>query len=342
MFDKLLNPNQVDIDASLLSAMDERIRNDEFKRITSVVVARRGHLIHESYFDEGGAESRRNTRSLTKSIMSMLVGVAIEQGLIENAQQTVLSCLSDHEPHYYPDPRKAEITLEDLLTMSSLLECNDFNHFSRGNEERMYLVEDWVQFFLDLPIKGFPEWETKPSDSPYGRSFSYCTAGVVVLGAVIDSIAPNNLVDFADHHLFAPLGITQPQWQHTPSGLPMTGGGLGLRSLDMLALGQLMLNGGRWNDKQILSQAWVDASMEAQVAVDDDTTYGYLLWRKTFTNGNNDQFPVVFMSGMGGNKVYLVPEQELAIVITSENFRERDMHQISERLLTDHILTALK
>ncbi|MEM9950532.1 MAG: serine hydrolase [Chloroflexota bacterium] len=275
MFEEIKTALDSQMNQSILTAMDEAVRAGTFKQITSVAIARHNNLIHETYY-HGNAETRRNIRSATKSVTGMLLGIAIQRGLLQGAEQRVLSILSQHQSQLYPDARKGKITLEDLLTMSSCLECNDFNHFSRGNEERMYLVEDWVQFFLDLPIRGFPDWETKPEDSPHGRAFSYCTAGVVTLAAVIEEVVPSTFVEFADETLFSPLGIENPQWQHTPTGIGMGGGGLGLRTIDLLKLGQLMLDGGHWNNHQIISSDWVEASLNAQVAVDDETTYGYL------------------------------------------------------------------
>ena len=215
--------------------------------------------------------------------------------------------------------------------MSSCLECDDFNSFSRGNEERMYLREDWVQFALDLPIRA------RPSDPTAARSFSYCTAGIVSLATVLERATGMPVPDFAQRYLFDPLNITSLEWQFTPLGTAMTGGGLELRSQDLLKLGQLYLAGGRWDEREIVPRAWVEESTRSHTRIDDSTEYGYLWWLRDFTSGGQ-AYRAITMAGNGGNKVAIFPDQDLVVVITSTNYSTRGMHEQTDRILTDFVL----
>jgi CubicO group peptidase (beta-lactamase class C family) len=324
------------LDRASLTRMEAAIAGGEFKKIGSILIARHGKLVYEAYF-EGTAYDLRDTRSATKSITSMLTGIALDQHLLPGLNAKVVGYFPEKQPLANPDPRKDAITVEDVLTMSSLLECDDWNDYSRSNEERMYLIEDWVKFFLDLPIKGFPPWKTKPQDSPFGRSFSYCTAGITTLGGVLEKATNTKLADFATKNLFGPLGIQHVQWAYSPLGLAQGGGGLQLESRDLLKLGQLYLNGGSWNGKRIVPESWVKSSTQPHVQIDNSTKYGYLWWLKDFKAGQRSH-SAYFMSGNGGNKVAVFPDLDMVVVITSTNYNTKGMHEQTERSLTDYIL----
>jgi CubicO group peptidase (beta-lactamase class C family) len=327
--------------AERLEAMEQAIRNETFKRITSVLIARHGRLVYEVYFNGADATTLHDTRSATKTVTGMLVGIAIERGKLTGVDAPVLRFFADQQPVQNPDPRKEQIVIEDFLTMSSLLECDDWNNFSRGNEERMYLIEDWVQFTLDLPIKGFPPWATKPEDAPYGRSFSYCTAGVSTLGAVLERATGEPVPQFARKHLFEPLGIERATWLFSPLGMAQTGGGLRLASRDLLKLAQLYADGGVWNSARIIPANWVAESTRPRVRVNDDVEYGYLWWLRAFSSGGKP-YPAAYMSGNGGSKVLAIPSAGMAVVITSTNYNTPGMHQQTDRLLTEYILAAVE
>jgi CubicO group peptidase (beta-lactamase class C family) len=332
--------------AALAQAFDPvtaAVRAGDYKQITSVVVARHGQVVYEQYFDAdqsgGGAAALRNTRSATKTITGMLVGAAVDRGLLK-AEAHVLDYFPDRAPLQNPDPRKGKITVEDFLTMSSLLECDDENEVSRGNEEKMYLVEDWVKFTLDLPIKGFPEWIPAPDKSPYGRAWSYCTAGAATLGPLIQRAVKRPLPAFAQESLFAPLGITDARWQFTPLHDAMTGGGLQLSTRDLWKLGQLYLDGGKWQGRQVISADWVRRSVSPHANARPDTDYGYLWWLQAFRIGDK---PVKTwgMYGTGGNKVYVLPDQDAVVVVTTTNYRVPHAGDLTDKLFTGLIVPAI-
>jgi CubicO group peptidase (beta-lactamase class C family) len=329
------------LSSAKLQAMEQAVRSGEFKKIGSVLIARHGRLAYEQYFD-GDAQTLRDTRSATKSITDVLVGIAIGERKLSGVNARVLELLPQHARRLQnPDRRKLKIKVEDFLTMSSVLECDDWNDASRGNEERMYLVEDWTQFILELPVRGRMHVGKTPEAPPFGRNFSYCTGGVFALSEVLQKATGLRTDEFAQQKLFTPLGISNVQWVYSPLDIPMTGGGLRLTSRDLLKFPQLYLQTGNWNGQPIVSADWVSASLQAHARIDDTTNYGYLWWLKTFKSATGE-YPAFFMTGNGGNKVIGIPSLDMAVVITSTNYNTRGMHEQTEKLLTDYILAAVE
>lgn len=277
-----------------------------YGEITSVVVSRGGEVVVEEYLD-GDAATLRNTRSVTKTVLGMLLGIAIDRRLVASVDTPLSQLLG--EP-------TQPVTLRDLLTMSSCLQCNDWDDASPGNEELMYPQEDWLAFFRSLP----PREE---------KTFSYCTAGVVALGIGLERSLGEPLSEFAQRELFGPLGIEHAEWHHTPLGQVNTGGGLLLASRSLLKLGELYLRGGGG----LVPRVWVAESLTPHARIDAETEYGYLWWLRPYAGER-----CFYMTGTGGNRVHVFPERDLVAVITTTNFRRRDAHALSDRLLVDEIL----
>lgn len=333
-------PGDVNVDAARLAELSARIDDQTFKGITSILLARDGKLIHEAYFNGGARERLNDVRSASKSVTSLLVGAAIDRGLIPGVDAKVFGFFKDRR-WAHPDPRKLAFTLEDLLTMSAPWECNDDNQFSTGNEERMYVTEDWLQFALDLPMRGYAPWDTLPADAPYGRSFSYCTAGTLVLGAVVERAAEQPLSAFAHEVLEAPLGITQVRWNRASGGVTMGGGGTRYRSRDLLKIAEMVRAGGRWKGKQIISKEYIDAALTPRAVPRENTEYGYLFWRMGTNEGKPAQWAWA-MAGNGGNYVLIVPDRNLVAVITSDAYNQGYAHPQSQKILRDYLIKALK
>jgi CubicO group peptidase (beta-lactamase class C family) len=307
------------LDPALLTAAVNAVRDGEYDDVDSMLVARHGRLVHEAYF--GGFDRNRphDLRSATKSITSMLIGIAVDDGLLSGADERVLARLPEYAGHQNPDARKEEIRVEHLLAMTPGLDCDDWNGSSPGNEERMYRTNDWVRFIVDLRML-----------HPPGAHWAYCTGGVVTLGAVLASAAGRPADEIARDVLFGPLGIVDYHWEYTPAGQVDTGGHIHMRPRDMAKLGQLMLNGGLWNGERLLSESWIRESTARQSPA-DGPDYGYLWWRRQTMAGTR----AFFASGNGGQSIIVVPDLDLVAVFTGSYYNKRPDrgHAIFDRFI---------
>jgi CubicO group peptidase (beta-lactamase class C family) len=242
-----------------------------YKDVHSVLLYQDGKLVLEEYFYGYNAERPHQLRSATKSVVSTLAGIAIDQGALAGVNQRVLPVMS-YSSYANPDPRKATITLGDFLSMSSGLDCNDHSSTSPGRETVLDDTPDWVKATLDLPM----------INDPGARGY-YCSGGVSVVGRMTENVVHLPLPEFADKYLFSPLGIahTDWAWNYDLTSADKEYSQIHLRSRDMLKLGILFAGGGIWHGQRIVSEAWVNTSMAEHSHV-DNTSYGYFWWRHPF------------------------------------------------------------
>lgn len=316
--------------------MDSLIAAGKYERITSVLVVKDSKLVFEKYYQGKDQHSKHNTRSATKSLATILTGIAINQGHITSEQDYIFNYLKANRPVKNPDPRKDSITIEDLLTMSSVLECDDNNRFSRGHEERMYFIEDWTQFLLDLPVRSYP-FNGPPSERPYGRAFAYASAKAAAVGDIVERAVGERLDSFAVNNLFKPLGISEYKLHYSPLGVLNTAGGSEYRSRDLAKMIQLLLNQGKWEYQQILSSEWITKATTPKAHAYDIYDYGYFLWLSSY-HYKNQAYEAFYMSGNGGNKVMAIPSLDLAIVITTTNYNNRDAHNYADEIVSKYII----
>ncbi|HCU44872.1 MAG TPA: serine hydrolase [Sphingobacterium sp.] len=318
------------IDTAQIEELNKKIITQVYKDITSIVVIKNGELLIEEYFNGANRHSLHDMRSVGKSFASTMMGVAIQEGYLKSEMQLLNEFYNLKSFKNYVQ-EKEQISLKDLLTMSSSFDGNDMDAESPGNEENMYPTENWVNFALDLPID---QHKAKT------KKWDYFTAGVVILGDVIHQSVPNGLEKYADSHLFQPLGITHYKWQLTPQKVANTAGGIQLRSLDFAKYGQLYKNQGIWKGKQVIAQEWIDKSLSRQIAISENEYYGYLFWNKRY-RVDDKNYEVYYSSGNGGNKVFIFKDQPLVIVISSTAYNKPYGHKQVDNLMQDYLIPAI-
>lgn len=304
-------PDEVGMNAALLRSAAEDLADERHHGIDSMLVIRRGRLVAEHYWNGHDMATLHDLRSATKSITSLLVGIALDRGLLRDVHDPALGYLARAYPGLAAAaPQDPVLTLEHLLTMRSGRACDDRDRRSPGQEDRMYRSGDWVRFFLSLP-----------SDAAPGETTRYCTGGVVTLGRIVTEAAGAPIADFAARRLFGPLGIRAAAWQRFDAGRQIdTGGHLHMRPRAMAKIGQLVLQRGVWDGDDIVSGAWIDTSTAVHTRfAADDRPYGYLWWRAQAQLGAR-QLDVIFADGNGGQYIFIVPALDLVAVFTGQNY----------------------
>ncbi|MGZ3584726.1 MAG: serine hydrolase [Ktedonobacterales bacterium] len=303
---------QSDLGVATASAIVRAILDGTYKRVHSVLLYQHGKLVLEEYFYGYSAGRTQQLRSATKTVVSTLAGIAIDRGALRGVNERVLPLMS-YETYDHSDPRKAAITLDNFLSMSSGLDCNDHSSTSPGRETEIDNKPDWVKATLDLPMINDP-----------GTRAYYCSGGVAVVGQAIENTVHTRVPEFAQANLFGPLGIARSNWtwNYDLTNANKEYAQIHLRPRDMLKLGILFADGGRWHGHQIISESWVRTSIGEHSHV-DNTSYGYFWWRPWLnveTPTGSQHVDVVAAQGNGGQKIYLVPQYDLVAVFTAGGY----------------------
>ena len=308
------------MDSEQLARMFEYIEEKD-SNLHSVLIVRNGYLVTEAYFEPYDQATYHQMASMTKSVVGVLMGMAIDGGYIKSADEPVLSFFARRTIANL-DARKRAITLQHLLTLTSGLSCID----RLGSDQEVQQSKDWVQFVLDLPM----------SDTP-GTHFSYCTGAVHLLSVVLQETTGMTARDFANEQLFKPLGIAQvplAHWGSDPQGITTGGFGLQLQPRDMAKLGYLYLNQGKWAGRQIVSSDWVTLSTRKHsVWEEQNRAYGYLWWLYPAQGYYSAM-------GLGGQQIHIVPKLNLVVVFTSALNPSAEGYL--DNLLNDYIMPSVK
>jgi CubicO group peptidase (beta-lactamase class C family) len=316
-------PEEQGMDSEKLAQMVEHIQAEKLN-LHSLLIVRNGYLVSEMYVYPYSAGQVHFIASVTKSVIGALVGIAIQKGDIKDIQQPLFSLLPEQGVANLDDQKKA-ITLEDLLTMTSGLDCHEN---PEPGEAFMQASLNWVQFMLDLPMAAQP-----------GTEFNYCTGAVQVLSAILQGATGMSAREFANQNLFAPLGIgpiSEARWPSDPQGVTTGGYGLALTPGEMAKLGYLFLNQGQWDGETIVPAEWVAASTASHANQGDKKEYGYLWWI-------DPQGKWYAALGRAGQHIFVYPAENLVVVFTSDLPFSNDADLIPlQELLDQYILPAVK
>ena len=327
------SPEEQNMSSKILSNIYDYIEREQVN-IHSVIIVRNGYIIEEAYLtylekravNEDYSQEMHILHSVTKSITSLCLGVALKMGYIDNLSQTFIQFFPElWKPSY--DIRKKNITIEHLLTMTSGIEWDEHSipYGSPGNDYTdMMFTFDWVQYYLDKPMEYDP-----------GEDFKYSGGSSMLLSALIQKVTNQTTSEFAHENLFTPLGITKDYWKWylAPGEITIGGSDLHMTPRDMAKIGLLCYNNGTWEGEEIVSKNYILAATVVQQTPPSYSTYGYQFWILRW-------FPYDAYAAIGylGQRIVVFPELSIVVVFTSNVVS--DSYYINN-IIQDFILASI-
>ncbi len=303
------------LDSTIINNLITKITAGDYGLIHSLLIYKDDTLVVEEYFRGYNRESLHVCYSVTKSVTSALIGIAIDKDHISGTNLKILNFFPEYSNLQNPSEWKNNITLNHVLSMSAGFQWDELTtpYSDPDNDVRKLInSSDWIKYVLDLPVIYQP-----------GTIFTYNSGCSTLLGGVIDKSTGIKADQFCKTNIFDPLEILNWRWEVGPNGVIDTFGGLRLRSIDMLKFGRLFLQKGRWNGVPLISESWVNTSTAAKININSYSEYAYQWWRYRDASSTaqvlriND---VYYALGWGGQLIWVVPHLDMVVVSTGGNY----------------------
>ncbi len=341
---QIATPESVGLSRAVLCPMVKWLAESKLDNVHAVLVVRHGKLVFEQYFtgaDEHlgravgnvtfGPTVRHDERSVSKSVVALVMGIAIDRGWVKSIDEPVLSFFPEYAN--LATPQKSRITIRDLLTMSSGIEWHE--------EDVPYTSPDNSEIIMDTSSDPLRAALAPPIVAAPGQIWNYNSGSTELLGAILKKATGQGVDELAGTLLFAPLGITDFTWYKHSNLSPHAAGGLRLRPRDLAKIGQLILQHGSWNGSQIVPAAWIAEATAPHLMGEALFFYGYQFWLgRSLVDGKEIHWPAAV--GLGGQRLFVVPALDLVVVVNSGMYTSPLQGLVPLEVLDRYVMRSLE